>query len=111
MTSIHARHYLSVLERLFFFAPLPTLEPKSRLPMRQAVGIARLWGPYFTWISDSWLLVRVARWLTVRGGIVILHDGDARGRTTASVLDRLLPQLKKAGYIFGRLEEESPTRR
>jgi peptidoglycan/xylan/chitin deacetylase (PgdA/CDA1 family) len=41
----------------------------------------------------------------VPGGILIMHDGDVRGRTTATVLDELIPQLKAAGYSFGRLEE------
>jgi len=61
--------------------------------------------PMDHWISNSRLLVLLARWLTVPGGIVILHDGDVRGQTTATVLDRLLPQLREAGFSFGRLEE------
>jgi len=51
------------------------------------------------------LLAGLARWLRIDGGILILHDGGTRGRTTAAVLDRLIPELKEDGCEFGRLDE------
>ena len=42
--------------------------------------------------------------LAVPGGIVIMHDGDVRGRTTAKVLADVLPALKRAGYTLVSLD-------
>jgi len=53
-------------------------------------------------------LALLVRWLAIPGGIVILHDGDVWGRTTAQVLDDVLPALKRAGYTFDALEPGLP---
>jgi peptidoglycan-N-acetylglucosamine deacetylase len=60
--------------------------------------------PLDHWISNPRWLTRFARGLAIPGGIVILHDGEIRGRTTADVLDQLIPQLKRDGYVFERLD-------
>ncbi len=39
------------------------------------------------------------------GGIVILHEGGGRGRRTAEVLARVLPQLRARGYRLVSLSE------
>jgi peptidoglycan/xylan/chitin deacetylase (PgdA/CDA1 family) len=39
------------------------------------------------------------------GGIVVLHDGGARGRRTADVLRMLLPELHRRGYRVVTLSE------
>jgi hypothetical protein len=46
----------------------------------------------------------------VPGGIVIMHDGDVRGRTTAKVLADVLPALKRAGYTFESLDRMTPAK-
>jgi peptidoglycan/xylan/chitin deacetylase (PgdA/CDA1 family) len=59
-------------------------------------------------IHRSSTLALLVRWLAVPGGIVILHDGDVWGRTTAQVLDDVLPALKRAGYTFDSLDAGVP---
>ena len=90
------------------FRPASDFGTKEQVAYARSRGYRAVMGTVFPmdhWISDSRLLVLIERWLTVRGGIVVLHDGNVRGQTTAAVLDRLLPQLREAGYSFGRLEE------
>ena len=64
--------------------------------------------PFDHAIENSQLLKFLVRWLAIPGGIVIMHDGDERGRTTAHVLDAVLPALKRAGYEFEALESVAP---
>lgn len=45
----------------------------------------------------------LVKWLAIPGGIVIMHDGNKRGWTTAKVLDAAIPELKKKGYEFRAL--------
>jgi peptidoglycan/xylan/chitin deacetylase (PgdA/CDA1 family) len=44
---------------------------------------------------------RFAAWYVVtnawRGSIIVLHDGEARGRRTAAALERILPELDRRG--------------
>ena len=90
------------------FRPPCGLGTKEQIAYAQSRGYRAVAGTVFPLdhcISDSRWLVRLARWLSVKGSIVILHDGQSHGRTTAAVLEVLLPQLKAAGYEFGRLEE------
>src|ERR1039458_6395156 len=100
---------LERFEKPRFFRPPCDLGTKEQIAYVRSRGYQAVAGagfslPYF--ILESRWLVRITRWLSVKGGIVILHDGETRGRTTAAVLDVLLPQLRAAGYEFGRLEEE-----
>lgn len=91
----------------------PLFRPASDFGTKEQIAYARskdyrpTMGTVFPldhWISNPDWLICITQWLVVRGGIVILHDGDIRGHTTAEVLDQLLPQLKTAGYIFERLD-------
>jgi peptidoglycan/xylan/chitin deacetylase (PgdA/CDA1 family) len=57
-------------------------------------------------IGSEDVLVTVVKWLSVNGGILILHDGPTRGRTAAAVLDRLIPDFRKKGYEFALLSQD-----
>lgn len=95
-----------------FFRPASDFGTKQQIAYARTKGSQTVMGTMFPmdhWISDPNWLVPIANWLTVRGGILILHDGAIRGRTTAAVLDRLIPKLKAAGFSFGRLEEALPS--
>jgi peptidoglycan/xylan/chitin deacetylase (PgdA/CDA1 family) len=88
------------------FRPASDFGTKDQIAYARGKGYRAVMGTAFPmdhWISDRDWLVRIARWLSVPGAIVILHDGDVRGRTTAEVLDRLIPELKVEGYAFDRL--------
>lgn len=39
------------------------------------------------------------------GAIVVLHDGGSRGRRTAQVLAKVLPELRRRGYRVVSLSE------
>ncbi|MBK9992388.1 MAG: hypothetical protein IPP19_17120 [Verrucomicrobia bacterium] len=91
------------------FRPASGFGAQEQVAYTESKGYRAVVGTVFPldhWISNSPTLEYLARWLCVSGGIVILHDGEIRGRTTAEVLDRLIPKLKAAGYEFGRLEDE-----
>ena len=47
----------------------------------------------WTWLSERYVLAHVRP-----GAIIILHDDGNRGRRTARVLGRVLPELKARGY-------------
>ena len=64
--------------------------------------------PLDHWINRPSILALLVRWLAVPGGIIIMHDGNSRGHTTAQVLDRVLPLLIKAGYKFEALATGTP---
>ena len=49
--------------------------------------------------------------LATDGGIIILHDTNARGPKTAEILDSLIPQLKRSGYEFKQLPVNLTPRR
>jgi peptidoglycan/xylan/chitin deacetylase (PgdA/CDA1 family) len=55
--------------------------------------------PLVTWAATY--VLRNAR----PGAIVVLHDGGPRGRRTAEVLARVLPELRRRGYRFVTLSE------
>jgi peptidoglycan-N-acetylglucosamine deacetylase len=89
------------------FRPASDFGTKEQIAYAQSKGYRATLGTVFQldhWICDPRWLVGITRWLTVRGGIVILHDGDVRGHTTAAVLDQPIPTLKAAGYVFDRLD-------
>ena len=99
---------LERFEKPRYFRPPCGLGTQEQIAYARSRGYRAVAGTVFPLdhcISDSRWLVRLARWLSVKGGIVILHDGQTHGRTTAAVLEVLLPQLRAAGYEFGRLEE------
>lgn len=86
------------------FGTKPQIEYVRSKGYRATMGTAY---PLDHWISDPDVLVCITRWLSVRGGIIILHDGDENGNTTAEVLDRLIPKLKADGYVFNRLDRSN----
>lgn len=91
-----------------WFRPPSDFGTKEQITFAADKGYQTVMGSVFPldhWISNSRVLASLARWLSLNGGIVILHDGEIRGRTTAEVLDRLIPELRKAGFSFGRLDE------
>ncbi len=45
----------------------------------------------------------LAKALVIDGGIIILHDTRERGPRTVTVLDELIPYLKRKGYKFALL--------
>lgn len=61
--------------------------------------------PYDATLSS----VAFSRWHILRnarpGAIVVLHDGGARGRRTATVLAKVLPELSRRGYRVVSLSE------
>lgn len=92
-----------------FFRPASDFGTTDQIAYARSKGYRTIMGTVFPldhWITDPNWLVRIARWEAVRGGILIMHDGDVRGGTTAAVLDRLIPELRAAGYSFGRLGAE-----
>jgi peptidoglycan/xylan/chitin deacetylase (PgdA/CDA1 family) len=56
-------------------------------------------------IENPMVLKLLLRWLAVPGGILILHDGAPRAARTAAVLDELIPEFRRRGYEFARLDE------
>jgi peptidoglycan-N-acetylglucosamine deacetylase len=64
--------------------------------------------PLDHWIQRPSILALLVRWLAIPGGIVIMHDGDLRGHTTAQVLDQVIPILQRNGYEFGALFPSRP---
>ncbi len=62
--------------------------------------------PFDHWLESKSLVVALVNALAIDGGIIILHDTNARGSRTAAVLDELIPELKRKGYRFGLLPEK-----
>ena len=92
-----------------FFRPASDFGTEAQMEYARSKGYQPVMGTVFPldhWISNPTWLVAISRWLSVSGGILILHDGPVRGLTTSQVLDRLIPQLVAAGFVFGRLEKE-----
>lgn len=94
-----------------FFRPPSDLGTAEQLAYVVSKGNQPVMGTVFPldhWIQRPSVLAFLVRWLAVPGGIVIMHDGDVRGRTTAKVLADVLPALKRAGYTFESLDHMSP---
>ena len=97
------------------YQPIWLFRPSSDFGTREEITHAARMGyttvvgtivPLDHWIQNPTLLKRIALWLAIDGGIIILHDGAQRGVTTAEVLDELIPAFPKDGYTFGRMERE-----
>ena len=94
-----------------FFRPPSGYATRAEVAYVRSKGMQAILGsayPFDTSIEHVGLLVRLASWLSVNGGIIILHDGKDRGARTAEVLDRLIPILKSRGYRFGELKATKP---
>jgi peptidoglycan/xylan/chitin deacetylase (PgdA/CDA1 family) len=99
----------SVEKRGRFFRPSSGVGSREQTSFARSRGYQTVLGTVFPldhWISSPRWLMWLVRWLSFDGGILILHDGNIRGETTAEVLDRLIPRLKNSGYTFGRLEDD-----
>jgi peptidoglycan-N-acetylglucosamine deacetylase len=59
-------------------------------------------------IQRKTVIQLLIRWLTIRGGILIMHDGDEQAATTAAVLDELIPALKRQGFELASLDDLPP---
>lgn len=100
---------LEPMQKARYFRPASDFGTSKQIAYVRSRGYQAFMGAAFPldhWVSAPVVLTRLTSWLAAPGAIVILHDGSVRGRTTAEVLDRLIPRLKTAGYSFGRLEEE-----
>lgn len=89
-----------------YFRPPSDLGTREQMVYARSRNVQPVLGTVFPldhWIQRPALLGWLVRWLAVPGGIIIMHDGDSRGRTTAQVLDDVLPRLKRAGYQFEAL--------
>jgi peptidoglycan/xylan/chitin deacetylase (PgdA/CDA1 family) len=94
-----------------YFRPPSGYATKAEVAYSRSKGMESILGtgyPFDTSIEHVGILVRLASWLSVDGGIIILHDGNERGARTAQVLDRLIPMLKARGYRFGELRTTRP---
>jgi peptidoglycan-N-acetylglucosamine deacetylase len=56
--------------------------------------------PLDHWLTNATAIRFLTRILVIDGGIIILHDTNARGPRTAEVLNSLIPELKRNGYEF-----------
>lgn len=85
---------------LYFRAPTDfgTIEQMAYVRARGFEPILGSVFPFDPWIQRPLILAAMVKWLSVSGGIFIMHDGNARGRVTAQVLDRIIPELKRQGY-------------
>jgi peptidoglycan/xylan/chitin deacetylase (PgdA/CDA1 family) len=94
-----------------FFRPPSGYATREEVRYVRSKGMQAILGsayPLDTSIEHVGSLVRLASWLSINGGIIILHDGKDRGARTAEVLDRLIPILKSRGYRFGELKTTKP---
>lgn len=91
-----------------FFRPPSGYATKEEVAYARSKGMQAVLGsayPFDAHFEHTSTIVQLASWLSVNGGIIILHDGKDRGARTAEVLDRLIPMLKQRGYRFGDLKE------
>ncbi len=89
-----------------FFRPASGLIRDDQLAHAKAAGYTVVLGTAFpldNHLTDSLAISRFARWLTVPGGIIILHDGGGIRKQTANALDDLIPRLRRDGYRFRTL--------
>jgi len=90
-----------------YFRPPSAIGTSEQMAYVKSKGYQPVLGTVFPFdhaIHRPSILGLLVRWLAMPGGIVIMHDGDVQGRTTAQVLDDVLPALKRAGYTFDALE-------
>ncbi len=61
--------------------------------------------PYDAHLPSSWLASRYILWRAHPGGVIILHDSEARGERTVDTLKVILPALQERGYRIVTLTE------
>jgi peptidoglycan/xylan/chitin deacetylase (PgdA/CDA1 family) len=60
--------------------------------------------PLDTILSDDLMAANI-RAMSEAGSIIVLHDGDDRGRRTLATLEQVLPELKARGLAVLTLSE------
>lgn len=88
------------------YRPSSDLGTKAQTAFAKARGYRSVVGTVFPldhWISNPRVLSFLIRWLSVRGGVIILHDGKTHGPVAAETLDQVIPQLRASGFTFGNL--------
>jgi peptidoglycan/xylan/chitin deacetylase (PgdA/CDA1 family) len=94
-----------------YFRPPSASSTTRQIAYVRSKGYRPVLGTVFPFdhsIHRPWILRLLIRWLATPGGIIIMHDSDGRGRTTAQVLDAVLPALQRAGYEFDALASMMP---
>ena len=88
------------------FRPPSDFGTEQQLAYVKGKGYTPVLGTIFPldhWLQRTWLLSWFVRWLSVPGGILIMHDGQHRAARTAEVLDAVIPKLKSQGFEFAAL--------
>jgi len=96
-----------------YFRPPSDFGTPDQLSYVRTKGYQPIVGTVFPldhWVTHPAILAILVRWLAVPGGIIIMHDGDVRGHTTAKVLDRIIPILKNRGFTFEALTKPRPSK-
>lgn len=89
-----------------YFRPPSGSSTEEQLAYVRAQGLVPVLGTAFPMdssIQHPAMLRALVTWLVVPGAIVIMHDGNKRGETTAAVLDEVIPELRSCGYEFRTL--------
>ena len=98
----------------FFQVFQQRLELSGSKQVRQEAAYARSRGyvtvlgtmfAFDTRVQNQAMLKFLLKWLAVPGGILVMHDGDLRAATTATVLDQIIPDLRRLGFEFRSLDE------
>jgi len=106
-----ADHALRRVSAVRFFRPPSGFCTVQQAQFARSRGCTPLLGtvyPLDALIQNKAALELLVRWLKIRGGILIMHDGDARAATTAAVLDEMIPELRRKGFAFASLQELNP---
>lgn len=89
------------------FADVTWLRPGGGFYTAQMIQTARRYRyhvalgsifPYDTHVASPWFAAQQIVWNARPGAIIILHDGNARGKRAAKTLGQILPRLKRKGY-------------
>ncbi len=97
--------------RTRWYRPSSDFGTAEQLAWVQQQGHHAVMGTVFPldhWIDSPRMLEGLIDWLSIDGGIIILHDGRERGAVTAAVLDRVIPRLLRRGYRFETLDRLIP---
>lgn len=61
--------------------------------------------PFDAHIPSAWFAASYILWNVEPGSVIILHDYGSRGERTATVLAKILPELKRRGYQVVTMSE------
>ena len=91
-----------------FFRPPSGFCTEQQSAYARSRGYVTVLGTMFafdTRVQNQAMLKFLLKWLAVPGGILVMHDGDLRAATTATVLDQIIPDLRRLGFEFRSLDE------